>query len=199
MAQTLTQHSNQSHLLNRRESEAGGEERQRELFGGLNFGAAFFGWVVATGIEVLLIAILSAAGSAVALRTADTANLTGDTLRTVGLISGILLLTALAIAYFSGGYVAGRMSRFDGARQGVGAWAISIIAMIGLAIVGATLGTRYNIFDKLNLPALPFNLSNLTKGGVIVSLLALIITLLMAVAGGKVGENYHHKVDEAAE
>ena len=52
MAQILTQHSNQSHLLNGREREAGGEERQRELFGSLNFGAAFFGWVVATGIEV---------------------------------------------------------------------------------------------------------------------------------------------------
>src|ERR1700754_377863 len=38
--------------------------RQREEFGGLNWGAAFFGWLVAVGIAVILLAILSAAGTA---------------------------------------------------------------------------------------------------------------------------------------
>ena len=38
------------------------EERQREQFGGLHWGSAFFGWLVAIGIAALLIAILSAAG-----------------------------------------------------------------------------------------------------------------------------------------
>ena len=36
----------------------------------------------------------------------------------IGLGGGILLLAVLAIAWFCGGYVAGRMARFDGARQG---------------------------------------------------------------------------------
>ena len=34
--------------------------RQRDEFGGINWGAAFFGWVVAIGIGVLLTAIVSA-------------------------------------------------------------------------------------------------------------------------------------------
>ena len=41
--------------------------RQREEFGGLNWGAAFFGWLVAVGVATLLTAILSAAGAAIGL------------------------------------------------------------------------------------------------------------------------------------
>jgi uncharacterized membrane protein len=47
------------------------------------------------------------------------------------------------------------------------------------------------------LPALPVNQDSLTTGGLITSLLAVALTLLAAVMGGKVGERYHHKVDEA--
>src|SRR5206468_1431858 len=43
------------------------EGAQRRVYGGLNWGAAFFGWLVATGLGTLLTALLFAAGSAVAL------------------------------------------------------------------------------------------------------------------------------------
>jgi hypothetical protein len=36
--------------------------RQRELFGGIKVGSAFFGWLTVTGISVLLIALLTAGG-----------------------------------------------------------------------------------------------------------------------------------------
>src|SRR5688572_19185217 len=42
-------------------------ERQREEYGGINWGAAFFGWLVAVGLGSLLVAILAAAGTAVGL------------------------------------------------------------------------------------------------------------------------------------
>ena len=41
--------------------------RQREEYGGINWGAAFFGWLVAVGLGSLLVAILAAAGAAVGL------------------------------------------------------------------------------------------------------------------------------------
>src|SRR5687768_9462078 len=41
--------------------------RQRDAFGGFNWGSAFFGWLVAIGIGALLTAILSAAGTAIGL------------------------------------------------------------------------------------------------------------------------------------
>jgi hypothetical protein len=39
--------------------------RQREEFGGVNWGAAFFGWLVAIGLGALLVGLLAAAGAAV--------------------------------------------------------------------------------------------------------------------------------------
>src|SRR5918997_3759538 len=87
--------------------------RQREEFGGLNWGSAFFGWLVAVGMAVILLAILSAAGTVFSLSevSESEANSNADT---IGIVGGILLIAILAIAYYCGGYVSGRMSRFDG-------------------------------------------------------------------------------------
>src|SRR6187549_1872216 len=75
--------------------------RQREQFGGLNWGSAFFGWLVAVGIA----ALLSAAGAAVGLTKAATD--AADNPGTVGIVGGVLLLVILLVAYYAGGYVAG--------------------------------------------------------------------------------------------
>ena len=165
--------------------------RQREEFGGINWGAAFFGWLVAVGLGALLVGLLAAAGAAVGL--ADT---TGDATE-IGLGGAIALLVALAIAYFAGGYVAGRMSRFDGARQGAGTWLLGLAVTIVLAVVGAVLGSEYNVLERLELPAVPVGDSELATGGVLALVIVVVGTLIAAVAGGKSGERYHRKVDRA--
>ncbi|HEX7276904.1 MAG TPA: peptidoglycan-binding domain-containing protein, partial [Acidimicrobiales bacterium] len=45
--------------------------RRREEYGGTNWGAAFFGWLVAVGVAVLLTGLLAAAGAAVVSRAGD--------------------------------------------------------------------------------------------------------------------------------
>jgi MFS family permease len=171
------------------------ERRQHVAYGGMHWGAAVYGWLVSTGIASILTAILGAAGSAVAVTSIDKAsNVSGNTVQTVGLVSGIVFLLVLAIAYYAGGYVAGRLSRFDGARQGVATWIIGVIVTLILGGVGAALGAKYNILQQLNLPHLPIG-SSFTTGGLIASLLALVVTLAAAVTGGKTGEQYHRKID----
>src|SRR5919202_218943 len=96
---------------------------QREEFGGIHWGSAFFGWLVAVGIAALLTAILSAAGTAVGLTQASPSDAKSNA-GTVGIIGGILLLIVLLVAYYAGGYVAGRMARFSGPRQGLAVWVI---------------------------------------------------------------------------
>jgi hypothetical protein len=103
----------------------------------------------------------------------------------------------LMIAYYSGGYVAGRMSRFDGARQGIGAWLFGILVAVALAVVAVVLGSEYNVLEQLNLPSLPVGESTLTTGGAIALAAVLLGTLLAAIVGGKAGEHYHRKVDRA--
>jgi hypothetical protein len=168
--------------------------RQREEFGGINWGAAFFGWLVAVGLGSLLLGIVAAAGAAIGL-TQNDARANADT---IGLGGAIALLVILMIAYYCGGYVAGRMSRFDGARQGFGAWLFGILVTVALAVVAVVLGSEYNVLEQLNLPSLPVGDSTLTTGGAIALAAVLLGSLLAAIGGGKAGERYHRKVDRAA-
>ena len=173
-----------------------GRARQREEFGGFNFGAAFFGWLVATGLAVLLIAILAAAGTAIGL-TELSGSETNDSADTISIVGGALLVLVLAVAYYAGGYVAGRLSRFDGARQGLGAWLFGLVVTILLAVAGAVLGSEYNVLQRLDLPRIPIDEGSLTTGGLIALGAVLLATLVAAILGGKVGERYHRRVDRA--
>lgn len=169
--------------------------RQRDEYGGINWGAAFFGWLVAVGLGALLTALLSAAGTALALSELETSGEAANNAETIGIVGGIAIIVVALIAYFAGGYVAGRMSRFDGARQGMGVWGWSIIIAIVLALIGVIGGSEYNLFAGLDLPRVPIDEGDLTTGGLIVLAAVLIGTLLAAIAGGKAGERYHRKVD----
>lgn len=178
-----------------RESMHAVRARQREEFGGINWGAAFFGWLVAVGLGALLVGFLAAAGAAVGL-TGLSDDAAGNASE-VGIGGAIALLVALAIAYFAGGYVAGRMSRFDGARQGLGTWLLGLVLTVALAVVGVVLGSEYNVLEQLELPAVPVGESELATGGVLALIIVVIGTLIAAIAGGKAGERYHRKVDRA--
>lgn len=171
------------------------KDLMRSRFGGFHLGSAFFGWLVATGLATMLIAILAAAGSAVALTAVEA--VTGETAATVGIVSGVMLILALGIAYYAGGYVAGRMARFDGARQGAGVWAMGLLLTIVLGILGATAGSQFNVLQQLNLPRLPINEGTLTTGGLLTLLGVTLVTLLTAMTGGKKGERYHDRIDAA--
>jgi amino acid transporter len=170
--------------------------RQRDEYGGINWGAAFFGWLVAVGLGAILLGLVAGAGAAIGLTqlSASDAQSNADT---IGLGGGIALLIVLAIAYYAGGYVAGRMSRFDGARQGAGAWLVGLLITVVLGVVAVIFGDQYNVLSQLNLPRLPIGKETLTTGGIIATVAVLLGTLLAAMAGGKVGERYHRKIDRA--
>ena len=164
-------------------------ERQREEFGGFSWGSAFFGWLSAIGVATLLIGIIAATGAAVGLTSS------ADATTTVGIVGGILLLVALMLAYYCGGYVAGRMARFNGPRQGIAVWLIGLLVTIVLAVAGAVFGAKYNVLSGLQLPRIPVGEGSLTTGGLIALAAVLVGTLLAAIAGGKAGTHFHRKVD----
>ena len=87
----------------------------------MKIGSAFFGFMAAIGIAALLTSLLTGTGVALGLSNNTTAAEITDqaaaatgTARTIGLIGAISLLVIIAVAYFCGGYVAGRMARFNG-------------------------------------------------------------------------------------
>jgi hypothetical protein len=171
-------------------------DRQHDRFGGIKWGAAFFGWLSANGLAVLLVALLSAAGVAIGLTqgvpSTDEAVQQADT---IGIAGGIALLVVLFLAYLAGGYVAGRMARFDGARQGIAVWVIGLLVVIALAVLGLVLGSEFNVLQSLNLPRIPIGEGTATTAGIIALVAVLIVTLVGAILGGKLGERYHRKID----
>jgi hypothetical protein len=173
-------------------------DAQRSRYGGIRWGAAFFGWLSANGLAVLLVALLSAAGVAIGLTqgvpSTDDAVQEADS---IGVVGGIVLLAILFLAYLAGGYVAGRMARFDGARQGIAVWVIGLLVVIALAVLGLVLGSEYNVLRQLDLPRIPIDEGTATTGGIIALVAVLLVTLAGAVLGGKLGDRYHRKVDRA--
>jgi hypothetical protein len=169
----------------------------RRRFGGTNWGACFFGWLVAVALTILLTsivgAVLAAVGSTAHITQSDAQRQAG----TLGLATAVTLFVVLVIGYYAGGYVAGRMSRFDGARQGLGVWFIGLAVTVLAVVLGAIFGHQYNLLDRVDLPRIPVSTEQLGWGALVTAVAVVVGTALAAVVGGAAGRRYHVRVDHA--
>lgn len=176
-------------------------ERQREAFGGMKIGAAFFGWLTAVGVVTLLTAVLAATGAALGLGIEEAEDAAGDAgiaPEAIGWIGAVALLVILFVAYYCGGYVAGRMARFNGLKQGLAVWLWAIVVAIVVALLGLLFGSRFDVFADLNVfPRIPVSEGQLTVVGIVTALVLVLVSLGGALLGGKAGTHYHRKVDRA--
>lgn len=175
---------------------------QREAFGGVKVGSAFFGWLTATGMAVLLTALVAAAGTAVGVATRtnvdQAANDATKNPQSVGLVGGIVLLVVLFVSYYCGGYVAGRMARFNGTKQGLAVWLWAVVIAVVVAAVAAVAGSKYDVLSRLDsFPRIPVDGGTLTSGGIIALVVVALASLLGALIGGRAGMHFHRKVDRA--
>jgi len=165
----------------------------KEQYGGIKVGSAFFGWLTATGTAVLLTALLAGAGASVGIATNTDVQKATNSAQTIGMVGGIALLVVLFVAYFCGGYVAGRMARFNGAKQGVAVWLWGLLIAIIVAILGAVAGTKFNLSGQLtSLPRIP------GIAGILALVGAAAVSFVGAVLGGLAGMRFHRRVDKAA-
>ena len=178
-------------------------ERQQELFGGVKVGSAFFGWLTATSTAVLATGILAATGAALGLgRLLNPATSTGlgpFDAATVGWIGVGTLLAIVLVAFYCGGYVAGRMARFSGVLQGLAVWAWAIVIAIVVAVLGVALGGRYDVVtDPLVLfSGLLVPVDLLTTAAIVAAVAVAVVSVGGAVLGGIAGLRYHRRVDRA--
>lgn len=176
--------------------------QQREQFGGMKFGACFFGWLTATGTAVILTGLLAAVGLGVGINTGLTPAQAGAgasaAAPAITLTAAIVLLVVILVAYFSGGYVAGRMARFNGLKQGVGVWLWAIIVAIVLFVLGLVAGNQFNVLSRLSgLPTIPVSGSTATTGAIISVVAVAVVALVGAILGGLAGMRYHRRIDHA--
>ena len=174
---------------------------EKERFGGMKFGAAFFGWLTATGMVVLLSALAAAIGAAVDFSTDNDLGQSLDQAmanQSAGIIGTVILLVILLLAYFAGGYVAGRMARFNGFKQGLAVWLWALIAGVAVVVLGLIFGDDIRSISQLNTVApLPEDLDGANAATWIAVAATLAATLVGALLGGLAGMRYHRRIDRA--
>ena len=186
-------------------AEPGGswhEDRQRtplDRYRGFDWLATFLGFAVATFFTTVLLGIVGVIVGSVGYQLGAEVpqiggSISGATQRLgLGAVGGSIL--ALIVAYFIGGYTAGRLARYDGMRNGAGIVAWAVLFAIILGALGALLGSRFNVSSQLHLNV---SLSSLSTAGLISLALTLLVTLVAAGLGGWLGGHYHKRVDRAA-
>jgi hypothetical protein len=172
--------------------------RQEERFGGIKIGSAFFGCLTAAAMIILLGALAVAAGRAGLLPGTD---LVPDSTKGSSPFSGmaglILLFLVPFLAFVSGGYVAGRMARFNGVGQGLMVWLWAVIAAAGLALVAVGGGQSDPLTVVRDLLGVPVHEGLLRTSSLVAAIAVAALALLGAVLGGLAGVHYHRKVDRA--
>ena len=176
--------------------------RERERFGGMKFGAAFFGWLTALGALVALTAVVAAIGAATGLASPETVEDAVDAadqnMTAATVIGAIAIAVVLFVAYFAGGYVAGRMARLSGAKQGLAVWLWAIAIAILVAVVTAIAGSQWDILTNVDIfPRIPVTPEAATWTGILTAIGAAVVTLIAAILGGAAGMRYHRRVDRA--
>ncbi len=171
----------------------------REHYGGFFWGSDLMGFAVATFFTILFLGVVGAVVGAVGYQMGTAVPKIGgavsNTTQSLGIGALVGSLIALFLAYYLGGYTAGRMARYDGAKNGFGVVIWTIIAAIVLGIAGGALGTRFNVANQVHLN---INTQTLTTAGVVSLAVTLLVIIVAAVLGGKIGERYHRAVDREA-
>jgi uncharacterized membrane protein len=174
------------------------EGRLRDMYGGVDWLASFLGFVfvLVAGAIFSLIAglVLGPLGFSLSL---------GDQIG-AAIITGLVLVGILVfLTYFFGGYVAGRLARFDGGRNGAMLLLWSGLTILVVALVNAILSSflpsaiseDINSFIQNDLLSTIGSLSQLGVVGIVVFVGALLLALLGGFLGGRLGSRYHAEID----
>lgn len=163
-------------------------ESTRDRFGGVDVPATIIGALVA----VALVAILGAVGGALLGTTVfgESAQLVRADMIPLAIVGAVVL----AVAYFFGGWAAGRVARYNGTRNGVVAALLTMLLAVVGGAAGTMLGDRY---ERLAGIAGPNWLSSdqAVIGGAVSAVAAVVLMILFAALGGRRGEAYHRRAD----
>lgn len=184
-------------------SEVLAELRQRELrrerqeFGGqIQWEAAFFGLLAAIGLAASLVAMVL--GGLVATGVTSFGEDAAELVDRMMAGGGAIALAILALSYLAGGYVAARMARFDGWRQGLGIWLLGLVIVLAAAVTAWIAGGELDPTASITLPDNPVDEGPLSESAWVTAAVLLVVPLLSALIGGVVGERFHRAVDRVA-
>ena len=177
------------------------EDRLRDMYGGLDWLASFLGFV----FSVVLAAVFSAVAGLVLVPFGFPPDLSGGKLG-ASILTGLAVLGVLIfLTYFFGGYVAGRLARFDGGRNGamVLLWTFIVVLILALVAVvfsgflpAAAAATVSNVAHGA--ASMVGNLAGAGVVGIATAVAALLLALLGGFLGGRLGSRYHTEIDRSS-
>ena len=160
---------------------------ERPTYRGFKYGAAFFGWLIMLSMIVLLTLVVTGLGVGASSVLDYTRADAKEQAAASAITAAAVFVLVLSLAFYIGGYVAGRLARFDGARQGFGVWMISLLLVMLAAAAGAFLNSQYDLASRVDRPDVPLTNDFLLTGGLITAAAVLMLPLLAALLGGKDG------------
>lgn len=160
-----------------------------------SIGATFLGWAVATFFSLVFLSLLTGVlgGNALAQYYGGDTTVDNADVNSYGMAALVGILVSTFLAYVIGGYAAGRISLWDGAKHGMAMviWPI-LFAILG-AIVGASLGDDFVRATGINFDL--SGLADLTGPAILGIALTLAAMLGGGALGGRLGERYHDRAD----
>ena len=177
------------------------EDRLRNMYGGVDWLASFLGFV----FTVVLALVFSTIAGLVLVPLGFPPELSGGQLG-ASVLTGLAVLGVLIfLTYFFGGYVAGRLARFDGGRNGAMVLVWTFIVALILALIAV-------VFSGFLPSGVAEAIANLARGtvsaagtlagagaaGIVVAVAALLLALLGGFFGGRLGGRYHTEIDRAS-
>lgn len=176
------------------------EEYLRDIYGGVDWLASFVGFIF-TSIFATLLGISS---TVFLLEPLEFQESFGNGQLTSTAITGFAIVAAAAFfAFLFGGYISGRMARYDGGRNGamVLLWTVLVAALLlvlsgvlGEVISGTPIGDL--VGEVLSFGSTATELvSGLGVSGALVSGGVVLAALLGGMLGGRFGSRYHREID----
>jgi len=177
------------------------EDRLRDMYGGVDWLASFLGFVFA----VVIASVFSAVAGLVLVPFGFPPEISGGQLG-ASVLTGLAVLGVLIfMTYFFGGYVAGRLARFDGGRNGAMVLAWTFIVALILALVAVVFSGFLPAPASAGIVNLAQgtasaagNLAGAGVAGIVVAVAALLLALLGGFLGGRLGSRYHTEIDQAS-
>jgi hypothetical protein len=173
------------------------EARLRDIYGGVDWLASFIGFVFAAVSGLFLFSLAGLVLGPLGFSVNAGAQGLGPAAATGLAVVGILLF----LTYFFGGYVAGRLARFDGGRNGMMTllWSVILVALLlaaGGFLPGAFFRRIQNFIQEVVIPSVG-GLAQLGLIGVAIAVGAILIGVLGGFTGGRLGSRYHSEIDNA--
>jgi hypothetical protein len=165
-----------------------GVRRARRRYGGFDLGAAIAGLLAAVGMATLLGGLAGAIGT---IGYQLDVQRDRETLSAGGFVAGLVVLV---LSFLVGGWVAGRVARYSGGRNGLWSAVFFVLLAAVLAGAGAWLGQEYNVFSDVRLPQWFTDQTNTTIA-VVSAVVGIVVVLVAGWLGGVAGGLYHRRAD----